>query len=532
LAGIFTAVFAFRFLSYTGFPNDHFVYLARAQQILLGAWPARDFVDPGFLLMYVTSAAGLTLFGHNLLGEALIVFGGFAAAVALTYPLARAVAGSAIVAAGAVALQAFAYPRSYSYPKLFLHALAIMLCWNYLERPTTARRVGLAALVAVAFLFRPDHGVVLGVLALFAIVWADPRPLPERAKAAVRFAAVTAAFLLPWLVFVQSTAGFVSYMRSALAFTAIKAEVGRMGWPALQLGDLANEQNPEALLYYTFLLLPAAGALVLWRRGNVSAPMPDAAGRLWAVIILAVCTNATLLRNPLQNRLADVAVPQAILAAWLAAAAWRAIPGSTVGVRAGLRAAVALAVGLVTWSVLQLGGTLERFGHIGPLQPEALVGRAAVVARALRDIDTSLGVPTAAPLEPAPLIAYVKQCTAPTDRLMYIGYAPQMYFFARRGFAAGQVVFEGTYYTSPEEQALMLRRLQREEVPVVAIPDDNAAEVRSKLGAVAAYLDANYEHAGKIDLPGDQRGDLFLDRARSSKGVYAPFGWPCFAVAD
>lgn len=532
LAAIFAAVFAFRFLSYTGFPNDHFVYLARAQQILLGAWPARDFVDPGFLLMYVASAAGLVLFGHNLLGEALIVFGGFAAAAALTYPLARTVAASAAAAGCAVALQALAYPRSYSYPKLFLHALAIMLCWNYLERPTTARRVGLAALAAAAFLFRPDHGVVLGLVALVAIVWADPGPLRSRATGGVRFVAMTAAFLLPWMAFVQSTAGLVSYLRSALEFTATKADVGRMGWPSLRLDDPAIGQNAEALLYYTFLLLPAAGALVLWRRRDASAPMPDAAGRLWIVVILAACTNATLLRNPLQNRLADVAVPQAILAAWLMPAAWRAVFGSTLAVRVGLRAAVAAAVGLVTWSVFQLGGTLERFDHISPLRPLALVGRAATVTRALRDIDTSLGVPTAAPLAPVPLIAYVRSCTAPTDRLMYIGYAPQTYFFARRGFAAGQVVFEGTYYTSPEEQALMVRRLQGEQVPVVAITDENVAAVREKLGALSAYLDANYTRAGTIDLPGDQRGDVLLHRTRSSTGVYAAFGWPCFAAGD
>jgi hypothetical protein len=531
-AAVFAAVFAFRFLSYTGFPNDHFVYLARAQQMLLGAWPARDFVDPGFLLMYVGSAAGLVLFGHNLLGEALIVFGGFAAAAALTYPLARTVAGSALAAGCAVALQALAYPRSYSYPKLFLHALAITLCWNYLERPTAARRVGLAALAAGAFLFRPDHGVVLGLVALVAVVWAHPGPLPSRAAGSVRFVAMTAAFLLPWMAVVQSTAGLVSYLRSALEFTATKADVGRMGWPSLRLDALAAGPNAEALLYYTFLLLPAAGALVLWRRRAAAAPMPDAAARLWIVVILAACTNATLLRNPLQNRLADVAVPQAILAAWLLPAAWRAVPGSTLAVRTGLRAAAATVGGLVTWSVLQLGGTLERFDHIGPLRPSALVGRAAVVTRALRDIDTSLGVPTAVPLAPAPLIAYVKHCTEPTDRLLYIGYAPQTYFFARRGFAAGQVVFEGTYYTSHEEQALMLRRLQREHVPVVAIPDENVVAVREKLGALSAYLEANYERAGNIDLPGDQRGDVLLHRTRSSSGVYAPFGWPCFAAAD
>jgi hypothetical protein len=507
------------------------VYLARAQQILLGAWPARDFVDPGFLLMYVTSATGLTLFGHNLLGEAIIVFGGFAAAAALTYPLTRAVTDSAKAAAAAVILQAFAYPRSYSYPKLFLHALALMLCWSYMERPTLARRVGLAALVAVAFLFRPDHGVVLGLVALFAVVWADRRPLPARVDGAARFVALTAAFLLPWMAFVQSTAGLTSYLRSALAFTATKAEVGRMSWPSVRLDDLAAGQNAEAVLYYTFVLLPAAGALMLWRR-RVGTSMPDAAGRLWVVVILAACTNATLLRNPLANRLADVAVPQAILAAWLATAAWHAVSGSTFAVRTTLRAAVATAVGLVTLAVLRLGGTLERFEHIGPLRPDALVERAVVVTRALRDIDTFLGVPTDEPLAVTPLIAYVKACTAPTDRLMYIGYAPETYFFTRRGFAAGQVVFEGTYYTSDEEQALMLRRLRQEHVPVVAIPEDNVEEVRTKLGALAAYLDANYERAGSIDLPGDQRGELLLDRARSSTSVYAPFGWPCFAVAD
>lgn len=529
---ILLAVFAFRFLSYTGFPNDHFVYLARAQQLLLGAWPARDFADPGFLMMYLASAAGLTIFGHNLVGEVIVVFGGFAVAAALTYPLARAASGSAVVAACAVALQALAYPRSYSYPKLFLHALAITLCWQYLARPTAARRLGLAVLVAIAFLFRPDHGVVLGLVALFAIVWAESRPAAARVTAGVRFVLMTTALLLPWIVFVQSTAGVPAYLRSALDFTATKADVGRMGWPSFRADGGSAGPNAEALLYYTFLLLPAAGAFLLWRRGDAAAPMPQASGRLWLVVLLAACTNATLLRNPLQNRLADVGVPQAILAAWLLPAAWRALAESAAPVRIALGAAVATAVGLVALAVFQLGGTRERFDQLGLLRPDLVAARAAMVTRALRDIDTSLGVPTAQPLAPAPLVVYVKQCTEPGDRLMYVGYAPQTYFFARRGFAAGQVVFEGTYYTSPEEQDLMLRRLRREQVPVVAIPDDNAEEFRRKLRALAAYLDANYQRAGKIDLPGDQRGDLFVDRRRASVRVYAPAGWPCFAAAD
>jgi hypothetical protein len=634
-AAVLAAVFAFRFLSYTGFPNDHFVYLARAQQMLLGAWPVRDFVDPGFLLMYLASAAGLTVFGHNLLGEALIVFGAFAAAAAVSYRLSRAAAGSAMVAVFAVALQALAYPRSYSYPKLILHALAIALCWKYLAQPTPARRIGLAGLVAISSLFRPDHGVVIGLAALFAVVWADVRPAPARARAALRFAAATAAFLLPWIVFVQSTAGLTAYARSATEFVGTKAEVGRMRWPSFRIDvseglwtprpvpapepavihvrwkpdvtdagrtehernlgltmiehhegrtwryhaernpdraraivsdpavedtaglerlrvgvferammriaplrggigpGLPIEQNSEAFLYHTFLLLPVAGAVVLFRRGAAAAPMSHASGRLLVVIIVAVCVNATLLRDPLRNRLADVAVPQTILAAWLFPAAWRALRGSRLPVRIALRTAVATAVCMLTLSVVVwLGQTREQFDRIGPLRPGALADRAAAVTRALRDIPASLGVPSAEPLAPAPLIAYLQECTEPDDRFSYFGYAPETYFFAGRGFAGGQLVFFGSYYTSPEEQDLMLSRLRREQVPVIALPDRDAAEFRRTFSAIAAYVDANYVRVGNIDLLGDRRGDVLLDRRRTSVGVYAPLGWPCFARAD
>jgi hypothetical protein len=535
-AAILCAVFAFRFLTFTGFPNDHFVYVARAQQMLLGAWPVRDFVDPGFPLMYVASAAALTVFGHNLLGEAMLVFGGFAAAAALSYGLARAAAGSAAVALFAIALQALAYPRSYSYPKLLLHAVAVALCWAYLARPTRARRLGLAALVAVAALFRPDHGVVIGLAALLAIVWAARGPAPARAKAALVFAATAAAFLLPWVAFVQGTAGLAAHLRSALEFVGAKADVGRIGWPAFPIDaswgpGLLVALDHEALLYYTFLLLPVAGAVVLLRRGAAAAPMPDASGRLWVVIMLALWANATLLRDPLHNRLADVGVPQTILAAWLFPAAWRALRGVRLPVRVAMRAGALAIVWMLALSVVRLGNTREQFGHIPILRPEAVAERAARVAWALRDVDATAGVPRVEQVALGPFIAYVQKCTAPDDRVMYAGYAPETYFLARRGFAAGQVVFEGRYYSSPEAQALMLRRFRREQVPVVALPDDYAADFRKTFSEVAAYIDASYVRIGHIELPGDRPGDVFVDRRRASTSVYEPLGWPCFARA-
>ena len=533
-AVILTAVFAFRFLSFTGFLNDHFVYVARAQQMLLGAWPVRDFVDPGFLLMYVASATALVSFGHNLIGEALLVFGGFAAAAALSYPLARAAAGSAAIAAVAVALQALAYPRSYSYPKFLLHALAIMLCWGYLARPTSTRRIGLAGFVAIAFLFRPDHGAVIGLAALCAVAWADARPGPARAKSVLGFSAVTAVFLLPWVVFVQSTVGLVAHLRSVREFSGRKVDMGRMGWPAFPIDvswgpGLLAELDHQAFLYYLFLLLPVIGAAQQHRRSDAAAPMPHAAGRLWVVTILAVCVNLTLLRG-LNNRLADVAVPQAILAAWLFPAAWRAARGFRLTNRIVLRSTAMAIAYLLVLSVVRLGSTRERFGHIPILRPDAVIERAVTVAWALRDIDRSAGEPRTNPVTLGPFVAYLQKCTRPDDRVMYAGYAPETYFFARRGFAGGQVVVEGGYYSSLEEQRRTLSRLQRERVPVIALPDEFASDFRDTFGWLADYIDAYYVRAGSIELPGRRQGDVFVDRRRAHADVYEPLGWPCFAA--
>ena len=41
--GLFAATLAWRFLTFTGFSNDHYAHLALAQQMLLGDRPVRDF---------------------------------------------------------------------------------------------------------------------------------------------------------------------------------------------------------------------------------------------------------------------------------------------------------------------------------------------------------------------------------------------------------------------------------------------------------------------------------------------------------
>ena len=63
---LFAATLAWRFLTFTGFTNDHYGHLALAQQMLLGDRPVRDFFDPGWPLTYLVSAAGWLAAGDSM----------------------------------------------------------------------------------------------------------------------------------------------------------------------------------------------------------------------------------------------------------------------------------------------------------------------------------------------------------------------------------------------------------------------------------------------------------------------------------
>jgi hypothetical protein len=121
---VFALVASLRFLSLTGFPDDHYVHLAGAQQMLHGEWPSRDFVDLGAPLTYAISAAAQGIFGQRQLTEALLMACAFGLGAVLTLRAGMALTGSVILGAAAALLELLVYPRTYSYPKMVLYAAA------------------------------------------------------------------------------------------------------------------------------------------------------------------------------------------------------------------------------------------------------------------------------------------------------------------------------------------------------------------------------------------------------------------------
>jgi hypothetical protein len=614
LVGVVT--FGFRYLSNTGFANDHFVHLARAQQMLLGGWPVRDFVDPGMPLMYVVSAAGLLLFGHSLLAETMVVFAAFGVAAGLTLWLAWKSGVPMAWALVAVALQVLIMPRSYSYPKLLIYAVAIAAAWRVIDRPALGRVVTMAAVAAGAFLFRHDHGLFVGLAGLIAILGAAG---PQRFRLARVYAASCLVLLLPWAVYVQASLGLGRYVRSAVEFSRVEAAQTHRSWPGFTIdtnqalwqlsppaelprpivfvrwrpgvsdaaiaereralglerielhegrtwryhpdvtrlddiladaavedtnhvdearphwwralapsrwrligpgAGLHVEENSESFLFYLFLALPA---------GFLVAAMRSKGGRTRIVVVavLALMVDAAFLRDPLEARLPDVIMPQTLLLAWLIAWGWGRAPAPGRAGRIAAPALTGVLVCLTATAVAAVGNATEQFNRIDLANPGQLLQQIPQTAAALEAEFEPRLMPSSASVELIPVFKYLQACTEPTDRFVYLGFGPDVYFYASRGFGAGHAVWLATYYSSDEEQRLARDRWAGERVPIVIVPENEIERFHRVFPIVAAHLDARYRRIADVSL-GDRRGIVLVDESLPSRGAHPGLGWPCF----
>lgn len=207
----FLATFLLRFLS-AEFTNDHFMHLAEGRQVLHGEWPVRDYFDFGLPLQVLTSTVTLLWGGHNLFGEALVTVAFIAAGVALTLVVSAHLSRSLVIATGAAVIAAAAFPRLYNYPKAFFYVLALWSAWRYAVRPELWRLAALGFAVGLAFLYRHDHGLYIGVAStvLFVVLhWAQPK---AGLIAFARYAGIILLVISPFLVFVQMTIGLPWYV--------------------------------------------------------------------------------------------------------------------------------------------------------------------------------------------------------------------------------------------------------------------------------------------------------------------------------
>jgi hypothetical protein len=514
-AALFAVTTSFRFLALkNGFVNDHFVYITGGRQMLLGEWPTRDWIDPGLPLMFAASAFAQKVFGPTLFAEAMLVSCAFGLAAAFTAAAVRQLTGSMALAILAALIEIAVFPRTYSYPKIVAYAFAFWAYGCYLKRPDAIRLFVMALGVAIAFLFRHDHGLFLGIGGALTILLGSPRARADL----LTFAGFTFALVLPYLLFVQLHGGLLTYFRTGVEFSQREAVRQWHIWPRI-VGD---ERPLQSAMVYELYAIPLI-ALVLLAIGRARPAWKAAAARVAPLAVVALLVDISFIRDPLLTRLADTIVPAVLVGSWLLA---RACSPQRLRMLTAPLAAVFLV--LMSASVLTVGRTydeIDRAGLLGHREdiPKRFGERTADLKT--RFVDYQMPTPSSRLL--VPFFRYVDRCTRPDDRLIVGGFMVEVPFYAGRMFAAGQEYF-GAYFGSEANERFAFERLQRQRVPFVLLPSDSDAEFDKRFAVVAPYVRAHYTLLTDVPVDEAQTVHILVSRDVPAAAHDPETGWPCF----
>jgi hypothetical protein len=548
----FVLVASLRFLSLPGFPDDHYVHLAGAQQMLHGEWPSRDFVDLGAPLTYAISAVAQAILGQCQLTEALLMAVAFGLGAVLTIRAGVALTGSVLLAMAAALIEVLVYPRTYGYPKIVLYAVgAVALLW-YASRPTRARLIGLGALTAIAALVRHDHGLYIGIASVVAVAL-SPIPFdrvrgpstPLRASPStvlragpstrlragpstrLRAGGVSVAmlaiavlvFMLPYLIYLQTVDGIVAHLQRAAQFTAL--EVPR------QRFTLVGIPADDAWLLAAVWLAPIAALVVLTiralrHREGASIDLR----RVAPIVALALVANAGLIRaDRIDVRLPDAIVVPALLMVWLISMVWR-MPPRPLWLAARI-AAVALLLATMRYASV-MGNVEEQLDRANVLAgldrvPERFVSL-------VRDMDRPWAgrlVPSSVAGEMRPFFDYVPRCIPPDQRLLVAAWLPEIAVLAQRQFAGGQIWFMPGALKTPADHALVMQRLEHQRIPVVVFRRPAYDEIALEFPELATYIKERFDEVAHWSLGGDDVVSLLM-ATKQATGSDTKTGWPCF----
>ena len=527
---LFVATLAWRFVTFTGITNDHYVHLALAQQMLIGERPIRDFADSGWPLMYVLSAAAWRLAGDTLATEWFVAAGGFALGATCTLVAGYRLSASLVLAVSVTILEVLIYPRTYSYPKILAYAAAACALISLARQPSWRRIVIMSIVVAVAFLFRHDHGLFIGVsAAVCLLVGSGTKAWHVSVRKIAGLAAATVALLLPWIVFVALNGGLLAYFEGGIEYSRAEADATALAsLPVLHASPVSTVANAEAWLFWLFWALAGLSALVLvmrMLRGTERWKGESAA--VASLVALALMVDGSFLRETLQVRLPDAIVPSAVLAAWLLGLCWV----DRWRVRS-LQLAVQLTTVIVmAVSVAAISRITDLPGQYDNTDLGRGFGRASEHAREVAGLLGSrhrdnLSPPSRVSRALMPFISYLDRCSSASDRLIVTGEFPEILVISGRGFAGDGVVF-GSWYASETHQGRTVQQLKTRP-PLFVLHAGDYGGFRGRFGLVDDFVNGAYEMFTEVPVEGTSSVRILVHRNRPLVRTDSATGWRCY----
>ncbi len=241
----------------------------------------------------------------------------------------------------------------------------------------------------------------------------------------------------------------------------------------------------------------------------------------------AVVVNFGLLREPYESRAADVIVlPLILFGVFLSILLRSAYPAI---VKWPLRVAAILLMVLVAKSFAVAGDFGDRIAW--------LIGEGQSVERAQgawREIGARLRATPPSEFWPGNtgpvsmrLAKYVRRCTAPSDRILVLWFAPEIHADADRLMAGRHLYYFEAFRGIDEEQRRELEKVTRSAPPIVLANRNNYQAAVTTFPAVMRHIESEYVPAASFDEDGD-RFSILIRRESSPSALDTVTGWPCF----
>ncbi len=295
------------------------------------------------------------------------------------------------------------------------------------------------------------------------------------------------------------------------------------------LPGLVNAANAQAWLTYVSFAVPwialaAALALLAQRQARdlvaVRAIVIPAA-------VLSMIVYQTLVRGSADSRLGDIAAITALLLAWICARAW------TQQGRAALwlKPLVAVALALTLGSAVSYGKVVDRLAGAGVDGPANLARRIGDVRERYASRPLDVFAPPGVTGLPA-LARWLHECTTADERVSVIGFEPQLFVVAERGFAGGMAFYDLAWASGGADQQLTVERWSRQRVPFVLAMASEWGSFSRDYPRVRGWIDEHYDELRRSSFGGNK--DVIVLRARSfqAAGTHGGTGLPCTSSAE
>ncbi len=484
--------------------DDHFA-LAHASALLAGDRLNVDLFDPGVPLQVVVSALGQLASGSRTIAEVLIALSiriiGLISVYMLTKKLVNnRLAGVLVAATVAVGLM---NETIYGPEKVALYPIAVLAAWRYLEGRLSPYVLSL--IIAIAALLRHDHGVYVATCMALAVAL-GPRPVASLLKVGVG----TLVLLAPWLLWVQSTEGIVSYVTSRIVL-AVDIGLGKER-PFGFLTPLVSAANAPRWLWHVALLTTLAALILSIRRRSI--PVIALAGT-------SVVTAMGLMRKDAQA--AEVA------AIWMPLLVWLMWNSRWYG-----RIALACVAAVSIVAVITMNDAVNELSQIaqegGGLRRR--VRSAVEFHMTTPAIDAYAPVDAEETSEGRTVIRYVYECLRPSDRVWETAmWFPVAYYSQRR--PVWHLYWDHGLKQDEASQYQFLEWIKGQQAPVIIAHSDDPLAAFRWYPLIRAYVTTNYREITSARFEAyradGNRLRLLADVRRTPTGRFEPLDLPCFA---